>query len=144
MTRDLIDRSGREHLTFAERATWLRNEALVISHARARLGAGAEVHTLGVLLCQMSDVGSLHPRAAVARGVERHLAHLAIIECDVMAYRRGGARAVDELHRLRREIERERAAFRDARVRWKYPLWSPVIAGPFDPTNPWLDIGGSG
>jgi hypothetical protein len=139
---DLIWRSGREDMPLEQRLTWLRSTALLIEHERSRLGWGSEVHTLGVLL------ESMHRAWPVNRWVNHHrhpyyFERLSLVECDVMAYRRGGPREVDRLHWLRRELAAARSDAGKARLRWRYPTWSTGERLPLRyEASPWIDLGG--
>lgn len=146
-TPDLIHRSGRERLALAERLTWLASDAVTIDHARSRLPSGAEVHTLGELLCAMRVSWPAVFARAPWYVLPYRLRQLSELECDVMAYYRGGARAVDRLRRERRELRASRDAALRSRLRWRYPAWD-AVSEPYErpprrcDASPWIDLGG--
>lgn len=134
---DLVETSGREHAPVTERVDRLKSEAVMLQAHRARLTGserwGHDSHAIGVLL---SSIRYLDQRGGV-RWRSR-------IECDLLAFWRGGADAVHALARRRRELSAERDQARRQRIRWRYPLLGYAVIGSGDMTNPWLDLGEAG
>lgn len=139
-TGNLVDTSGREHASLDERVQRLKSEAVMLQAARARLTGserwGHDSHAIGVLLGNISYLGRTSWPATSPR--------LSRIECDLMAFWRGGADAVHALHRQRKELTGQRDAARKARIRWLYPLLAYPVRGTGDMSNPWVDIGEAG